>query len=186
MHAADRKPRMLFAHLFRCQLGNAGLATEQIHTLSVLRQHTKQPIRKIDACNLLLQRRFQNLRRQHHARAVRQNKVRLIQKRPEAFIPQSLVCNLRVRRDRIAGFVTRKNFSCPLQRLLHCHVVKRNSHDVRLHTGTPSYSHRYKYFTIVFCVCPSQRVKTRSVCFTFLPFGINCSESHIKGGYPYV
>lgn len=48
------QPRVLFAHFFRRELGNAGLASEKVDTLPSFGEKDQKCVRKVHACDLLL------------------------------------------------------------------------------------------------------------------------------------
>ena len=100
---------MLFAHFFRRELGNAGLASEKVDASAAFGEKPKESVCEIHARDLLLQRRFQDLGCQHHTRTVRQNEVGPIDERAQALVLHRLIRNFRIRRNGVAGSVPLQN-----------------------------------------------------------------------------
>ena len=105
VHAADVQLRVLFCHFLRGKLRNTGLAAEQEQPAAGLFEDGQQAVGKIDARDLLLQRRFEKLRREHNACAVRQDEIGAVDERAERFVVQRLIGDLGVRGHGIAGLL---------------------------------------------------------------------------------
>ena len=124
---------MLLHHFLRGKLADAGLAAQQIEALPGRFQNAEQAVCEIDARDLLLERRFQDLRRQHHARAVRQHQLRAVEKRSHVFIVKRLIRDLRVRRHHTGSmFALKQRLGC-IHRFYHRNIVKLQPHDICFH-----------------------------------------------------
>ena len=128
---------MLFPHFFCGQLRNARLAAEEVQRLSRLGQHAEQPVCKVHARDLLLQRRFAQLCREDDARTVRQDEIRPVQQRAELRVVQRLIADLGVRRDDDRRARRLKQLLCPRHRLVHRDIVKLQPQHILFHLRIP-------------------------------------------------
>ena len=160
-------------------------AAEEIERLSRLGQHAEQPVCKVHARDLLLQRRFEKLRREHNACAVRQDEIGAVDERAERFVVQRLIGDLGVRGHGIAGLFARKGLISlqklhgPAHRLIHRDIIKLQPHDIQFHVQAYLTNLEFIYhLSTYFRICPRNfGFNFPARCFTYGRFCINCYES---------
>ena len=179
VHAADVQLRVLFCHFLRGKLRNAGLAAEQEQPAAGLFEDGQQAVGKIDARNLLLQRRFEKLRREHNACAVRQDEIGAVDERAERFVVQRLIGDLGVRGHGIAGLFARKDLFRARRGLVHRDIIKLQPHDIQFHVQAYLTNLEFIYhLSTYFRICPRNfGFNFPARCFTYGRFCINCYES---------
>ena len=120
------------------QLRDAGLSAQKIQSAARLLEHAEQVRGKIDARDLFLQRRSENLRPQHDARAVRQDERGPVQDRAERLVMQGLIGHFGIRRHTVRGLGPLQQRPRRVERLRHGHIIILYAQNIRLHAHTSS------------------------------------------------
>ena len=136
--AADTQLRVGLLHILGRLLRDAGLSAQKIQSAARLLEHAEQVRGKIDARDLFLQRRFENLRPQHDARAVRQDERGLVQDRAERLVMQGLIGHFGIRRHTVRGLGPLQQRPRRIERLRHGHIIILYAQNIRLHAHTSS------------------------------------------------
>ena len=136
--AADTQLRVGLLHILGRQLRDAGLSAQKIQSAARLLEHAEQVRGKIDARDLFLQRRSEDLRPQHDARAVRQDERGLVQDRAERLVMQGLIGHFGIRRHTVRGLGPLQQRPRRIERLRHGHIIILYAQNIRLHAHTSS------------------------------------------------